>query len=474
MNEELKKEIISKTFGSYYAMVEVAKGLDLTSQLHRTYGERNGNILLGTAISRIVHVGPPTQTADVFSESFLPELLNFTDDTTWEPLESGILFLEMSYAKRDDLFKNLSEGDSSIVFELTSFLTPFKLLDLNKAGLKYGIIDLPLRTVYLATNMQDGRPFAFFYRSPREPSISSMRFIDKEVGKYGKTTTEFFSDGSCITEEGMVAMGRQDLGYTIRIGPESKIYKRLLSESVRPLHDSTQTHVQNGMVYRVYETEGITNDGRSRAIILLNEKRRNDELLSFYEKIGIFERTVPEMDWSDDIEDTVSMEQEFEDIARMFSFKPGKDGKVEVTRKRKAITAEENKFGKSIFITNTSRTWQEIVRMKQVRDIYEHDLTVFKTDLERGARYFPSAKSAESSFISDFVGIILKSRLQSLIESSPFAGRVEVEGILSELNKLKVSKIDGEWMVNTIPFSQMAIFSALGVDIPYRVFNAGM
>ena len=133
---------------------------------------------------------------------------------------------------------------------------------------------------------------------------------------------------------------------------------------------------------------------------------------------------------------------------------------------RPTATQTRKPGGKTILLTTTGREWTELLAMWRKHTAIEFIARIFKTDLEGSAGVFPSVGSAYGAFLCEFLGSRIQSRLVEELSHTAFARRLDLMATTSELEKIKISRINGEWHLNEITPFQRSILESLDVEIP--------
>ena len=459
-----KLSVTAIPFGQYYLMFKMAEKCGAIDACIKAFGPENGRRFVALAITRTLRTGRLASTQDQVNESFLPMLLGIPGMEEWSDLQTMLMNLEGAYSDREDLFRALASGKRAAIMEVGALREGLSYRDLEGSSpneTTYRLVNFPKSGMLVSVNIPEGMPFGFQLIQGSDVSRHSIEAAYESVRSMTDMKVEFFLGSKQWDEEKAKEM--LSLGYlmTFPVSSESKLGKGILADSNRIFRGSANTYVFNGTVFRIAEMDACG----GRAVVILNEKRRNDELLTFYSELEDFETRASQIDWSDDAESVMAGRHDPYGVSGLFTYSE-KDGKIAVSRKRKAVTAIENRCGKTVILTNTDHDWKEIILQWRKHAAVEYCMRIFKTDLEGSARLFPSLQSAYGALLMEVVSMSIQSRLVYLLDTSSFAHRLDLMTAIAEMEKLKVVKINEEWKLGEISPFQKSIMEAVGVEIP--------
>ncbi|MDO5862168.1 MAG: hypothetical protein Q4Q58_05195, partial [Thermoplasmata archaeon] len=454
--------IASKSFGQYYLLMSIARSAGFVDALERAFGTENGRIMACFFVNRAVRPGPPAMGVEMLKECFLPEMMG-VDLKDWSPLRKMLINLGAAFNDRYSLFRELADGGDAVIYELMSLAESFTPLETVRGDVGYGFSGLPKFKVNLG--FSGDRCFSFVFTTAEQRDSDAMPAIAADMQGLGMRGTEFFLRPREFRERELADIMSTGLRFTAQVIPDSALGRRLMAESSKALKGPLDTYVYRGSVYRVYEKREDAGGGSVRLLVFINEKRRNDEVLALYSRLDELERAVSSVAWSDSAkrEETRTL---YSDVLGMFDISEGEDGMSRAERRRKAVSAVENKCGKMVVMTTTDRPWNELLEMVARHNESEFYIRQFRLDLEEGARFFPSIIEGNGSFVQEFMAIALRDELETRLAASTIGNRVSSMEAIAEMSRLKVTRINGKWVLNEITPLQRTLMTELGVDIP--------
>jgi|GEM_PF-2338630 len=460
----IERKTSSKSFGDFYLMEHVARQINLRANLIKVYGPEEGTFLTAMAVTRALLTSPPTQILTEIDKSFLPQMLGMEYRSQWKTLSDMLNNLEGAYIKSREEFRLFADGNRAVVFELTSFQTPFRFLDLHGVGTSYRFSRFPRMNILLAYSESSEIPFYLHSTTGTKTDVLSMDMAQRDIRSFGPHSIEFYLADETMELKDLERYAAGGFNFTVQISADSTLGQECLSYD--SAGNCTDTVVLDGIVFRVLEQTVQIGDRPFRYIVCMNEKRRNDEMEALYSTLDQLEKRLNATRWSEDLEKRLDLDMDQRELLDLFDLSKATDGSVRAVKKKDRIREIEDQFGRSAFITNTVRPWSEIVSLSRRRDEFEYDIKIFKTDLEWGARKFPSTLSALGSMINELHAIMIRTKLEAEVKRSSLNSRYEFMDVISELSKMRVDCVDGKWVLEKMNDLQKEMLIALGIELP--------
>ena len=455
--------IASKSFGQQYVMYCLARDAGLIDAVERTFGVRNGRILAGLFITRAVRPGPPAMSVDSMREGFLPELLGITDMEDWNTLRKILVNLGAAFPYRYEVFSELAGGGGAVVYELTSLTGDFEPLEVVRGDVGYGFSRFPKLKVYIAYS--GDRAFYFGFASTEEGDEEALPSIDADVRGLGMDGSEFFLHPRVLEREAVERLVSTGLPFSVQAQVDSEFGRWAVANAASGEGGPVETFVYRGSVYRVCQWVTEIGSGPVRCVVLTNEKRRSDKILALYSRLEEAEKAICSAMWNDRARRDENRSLYF-DVKNLFDIARGEDGSVRAYRREDAIKELENECGRSVFVTTSGLPWNRLVDLTARHNQLEFYLRQFKLDLEEGARFFSSVNEANGAFLQEFMAVAVRNELESRMREGTMEDRMSPMDVMSEMGKLKVSRVGDKWVLNEMTPLQRTMLHELGVPMP--------
>jgi transposase len=450
-------------------MLEIASQTGIYDSLVGVFGEGTADALISLAIMRVIRPGPLRQISDQIDETYLPEMLSLGHELTSQYLSTLLSKTGRDMERRRRFCSSLVSGEDAVVFDLTSFHSSSKLLGMLEYGRDYRSTGLPQVNFGLVHSLTSGLPFHYKLFPGSVSDIVTLRNLVAELKDMGIKRTEFVLDRGFYSASNICGLFDEGMGFTVPMPFNLKEAKMLMSESVKPLEDTTNAHVFNGSVYRVNETSSFIGEHSVRTIVYQDDDRRNQEIKTLFSRLDAFEKRMKNTKWHPNIIKELAKSGD-RDLLKMFEMSRGDEGTVAVARRRNSVSAAENRCGKLILLTTSRRSWDELLAVYRKRNDIEADFSMLKSDLEGGVRYLSSNDSMEGMIFVEFLSLVLRTELLNRVRTADLAD-IWVPDIVNTMNKLKITLVGSRWRLNEVTKKQRELYRKLGVSPPDLVIN---
>jgi len=451
---------VSQTFGPYWLLLSIGERTGLWSELEECFGEELGEQMKVLSMIRCVRPSALRQTESIFEETFLSTMF---PEPEFGSRSLSRLLGRIDEEDRNRFFSHRYDGNDAIVFDLTSFASESYRMDRNEYGDDYRKIHTPQVSMGMVHSASSGVPFCYRLYPGSIADVRTLENMSEFVSAMGCETAHFVMDRGFYSESNLTGMMERNLGFTIPVPGGRKLFKTAVSESIRNI-SSLDTDFFNGSVIRHWKTSVIIGGRDVDAYVFLDEKRRNDEILSMYSRISTYEKQINGERWTEGIHRELRMRYGTE-VLRFLEIGE-ENGMVRTARKRNAITACENACGRMVVLTTSGDRWDEVLVRYRGRNDVESDFRMLKNDLQGGVRCLQTDLSADGMIFIQFVSLILRCELFRLLRNSRLYGKYWLPDVFNELNKLKATKIGDKWVLNEVSKKQRTMYEALGLKVP--------
>jgi len=138
------------------------------------------------------------------------------------------------------------------------------------------------------------------------------------------------------------------------------------------------------------------------------------------------------------------------------------DGKFEVALRKNAVSQAINKLGKFILLYRGQFSWEECLSLYRGKDMVEKGFDVLKNDIDLMPAHVRTEKALKGYLFIAFLALILRMKLMKRMVETGLSKRFSVEGVLTELEKIKVLILpDGQRITTEVTKKQREILDAL-------------
>jgi transposase len=140
------------------------------------------------------------------------------------------------------------------------------------------------------------------------------------------------------------------------------------------------------------------------------------------------------------------------------------DGKFEVELRKNAISQAINKLGKFILLYQGQFSWEECLSLYRGKDAVEKGFDILKNDIELMPAHVRTDSTLRGYIFIAFLALILRMKLMRMMVEAGLSKRFSVEGLLTELEKIKVMILsNGQKIITEVTKKQREILDALNM-----------
>ena len=139
---------------------------------------------------------------------------------------------------------------------------------------------------------------------------------------------------------------------------------------------------------------------------------------------------------------------------------------INLRRRVNAISQAVNRFGKTILLSATKRSWDEVLSLYRERDEVEKKFDELKNELEIIPLRVQKIETLQGMLFIFFISLILRALLLRRARDAELLGKNSIEELLMELSKLRAVKVGGKWRLTEISKRQRTILEKLMTAIP--------
>ncbi len=459
---------VTKTFGSYYTLLEMADLSGIYKVMVNTLGEEDADLAVTLAIMRVIRPGPLREILNQIDESFLPELLKMNRPSLSD-LSSLLNNIGGSETLRNKLTNLRAKGDSAVVYDINySDVTENRDSYFYCAECRNATI--PKKNILLAYSESNGLPFTIKLCATSMTDIGSISNMHRAMKEYGMKHIEFVMPSGSYNPLKLNDMLDRGMDFTMIVPIHIKATKGILSEASQTFYSREETEDYNGYSIKCFESDIMIGERSVRAIVLEEEDRRYHEMVAFNKRISDFESFVREMRW---YEGTMSdlRRSPYSDMLPLFSISEGENGNVDIERLHERILETRDRCGKLMILTTSDRPWREVLAKCKKRDSLNSHYTQLTDDVEGRAKFIPTTEASVGILGIELVSMMIREELLKRLRNNEETKKMWSQDFISEMAKLKITRMGGRWRLNEISDNQRHLMETVGIPMPFMEYD---
>jgi len=292
--------------------------------------------------------------------------------------------------------------------------------------------------------------------------VVSLKNLVAEVKAFGIAKSLFILDRRFYSENNIKEMSREKIDFIIPLPFSFNIGKGLVSEKNADIENPANAKRFEGDIFYVLECNVQIGGVNAYGYVLFNKKREGLETNSFYNRLIDIEIAFNGKDFRNPIgqfkQTAGNFELYFECIIECKT--------IHLRRRINAISQAANRFGKTILLSATKRSWDEVLSLYRERDEVEKKFDDLKNELEAMPLRVQKIETIQGLLFIFFISLILRAILLRIARDAQLLDKKSIEEILMELGKLRAVKDGGKWRLTEISKKQRTILEKMNIGIP--------
>jgi transposase len=350
---------------------------------------------------------------------------------------------------------------STLVYDITSMSSYSQNIGLLEYGYNRDGFDLPQINLSLIVDKDLGIPLMYDLYPGSIADVSTLKNTVKKMKAQGVRNYTLIMDRGFFSTDNIEAMVSADLSFIIP--PTSNL--KNVKEAISAIHSS----IDDPENLTLYEKEPLfvmpisieVGENKLNGYAYYDQKREQQERSSLYKRLYDLmdllksKNLKPWMNPGEVFRETAKRDAKFIDWKAV-------DGKFVVSLRKNAISQAINKMGKFILLYRGVFSWVECLSLYRSKDVVEKGFDVLKNDIELMPANLRTNSSLRGYLFIAFLALILRMKLMRMMIDAQLNKRYSVDGLLTELEKIKIMVLpDGEMITTEITKKQREILDAL-------------
>jgi len=352
-------------------------------------------------------------------------------------------------------------SSNTLIYDITSLSSYSQNIGLLEYGYNRDGLDLPQVNLSLIVDKDQGIPVMYDVYPGSIVDVSTLKNTIIKLNSQGVSNYALIMDRGFFSTNNIQDLISNDLSFII---PPASTLKSV-KEAISLIHNS----IDDPQYLNLYQKEPLfvmpvsieVGEVCLEGYAYYDQKREQQERNSFYKRlydlVGRLKKVnlKPWMNPGEIFRETAKRD------ARFIEWK-AIDGKFEVSIRKNAVSQAINKMGKFILLYRGNYSWDECLSLYRSKDVVEKGFDILKNDIDLMPMNIRTDNSLRGYLFIAFIALILRMRLMRLMADADLHKRYSVEGLLTELEKIKVMILpDGQKITTEVTKKQREILDAL-------------
>jgi transposase len=352
---------------------------------------------------------------------------------------------------------------NTLIYDITSLSSYSQNIGLLEYGYNRDGLDLPQVNLSLIIDKDQGIPVMYDIYPGSIVDVTTLKNTIIKINSQGISNYALIMDRGFFSTNNILELVSSDLSFII---PPASTLKSV-KEAISIIHNS----IDDPQYLNIYQKEPLfvmpvnieVGEINLDGYAYYDQKREQQERNTFYKRLyDLVERLKkvnlkPWMNPGEIFRETAKKDARFIEWNAV-------DGKFELSIKKNAVSQAINKMGKFILLYRGNYSWDECLSLYRSKDVVEKGFDILKNDIDLMPMNIRSDNSLRGYLFIAFLDLILRMRLMRLMADAKLHKRYSVEGLLTEIEKIKVIILpDGQKITTEVTKKQREILDALNI-----------
>ena len=349
----------------------------------------------------------------------------------------------------------------TLIYDITSLSSYSQNINLLGYGYNRDGLDLPQVNLSLIIDKDLGIPLMYDVYPGSIVDVSTLKNTIKKIRSQG------VKDFALIMDRGFFSTANVEelvsCGLSFIIPPASTLKK--VKEAISAIHRS----IDDPQYLKLHQKEPLfvmpisieVGEICLKGYAYYDQRREQQERNTLYKRLyDLMDRlkSITLKPWMNPVE--VFKETARKD-ARFIEWQ-AIDGRFEIALKKNAVSQSINKLGKFVLLYQGEFSWEECLSLYRGKDAVEKGFDILKNDIDLMPAHVRTDSTLRGYLFVAFLALILRMKLMNMMLNAGLGKRYSVEGLLLELENIKVMILpDGQRVTTEISRKQREILNAL-------------
>jgi len=351
----------------------------------------------------------------------------------------------------------------TMVYDITSLSSYSHLIHLLEYGYNRDNLDLPQINLAMMVDPAKGIPLMYDLYPGSIVDVSTIKNTIAKMQSQGITNCTLVMDRGFFSTVNVEDLVENNYSFIIPAPLSLKTAKQTISSIHAEIEDPNNLKLYQDEPIFVMPVSLTIGTVTLQGYAYYDQRREQDERRLFYRRLHDAAeklRGITLKSWMNPV-DVVK------ETTRNYA--PYLDWKViensfEVSIRKNAVAQRVNRMGLFILLFQGSFEWDECLAMYRCKDIVEKVFDMLKNDIEALPLNVRKDTTVAGYLFVCFLSLILRMRLLRLLKESGLNKKYSIEGMLTELEKLRLMFLpDGTRIPTEVTKRQRDILTALGL-----------
>ena len=458
------KPINAYNYGEFLPLQKIIDELKIGEYLGDLFNEKDRNMMLALALNRVTRPTAMYNLKTWYENSVLcldfPEL----------PLKSQNISNLLAKVGDSDIpsifmgkmLRNLGTK-RTLMYDLTSFSSYSQLINLLEYGYNRDDSDLPQLNLSMIVDKEKGIPVMYDIYPGSIVDVTTLKNTIKKIEAYGMENYTLVMDRGFFSKGNIEELLDEKIPFIMPATMSLKSVKELMSSAQKDIESPEYLHKFNKKPIFVKQVTLEQKEFKIDGYCFYDPKRELEEKNTFYSRLYDMKKKLEETaipGWRNAGE---VFKERAKEMASFYSWKKI-DDHFKINIKKNAVSQRINRMGKFFLFYYGEHDWMECLTIYRERDIIEKGFKIMKNDIQSLPLNTSKDSTTKGFIFVCFIGLIIRTRLLSMMRETKIIEDYTVESLLLQLEKIrKVELQNGVIVVTELTRKQKEIMEKLNI-----------
>lgn len=357
----------------------------------------------------------------------------------------------------------LTNPHRTMVYDITSLSSYSQLINLLEYGYNRDNLDLPQINLAMMVDPAKGIPLMYDLYPGSIVDVSTIKNTIAKMQSLGITNCTLVMDRGFFSTVNVKDLAENGYSFIIPAPLSLKTAKQAISSTHAAIEDPNNLKLYQDEPIFVMPVSLTIGTVTLQGYAYYDQRREQDERRLFYRRLHDVAEKLRSMTIKPWMNPTDVVEESARNFAPYLEWKV-RENAFEVSIRKNAVSQRVNRMGLFILLFQGSFEWDECLALYRCKDIVEKVFAMLKNDIEALPLNVRKDSTVAGYLFVCFLSLILRMRLLRLLKESGLNKKYSIEGLLTELEKLRLMILpDGTKIPTEVTKRQRDILTSLGL-----------
>lgn len=471
VRETAKKPRRALSYGEFQPLLKIVGELGLEEILEAELSSKDVKTLLLLVFNRVLRPVSMRNIESWFEASYLVEQQGYRDLAVSSQRLSEFLERIGDSDAPMGLFKGMvwrfSKG--ALIYDLTSLSSYSKLINLLEYGYNRDGLSTAQVNLSIVTDKDSGIPLMYDVYPGSIVDVSTLFNTVKKIKAMGIARCSLIIDRGFFSKENLQLLYDENVVFVIPASTNLKTVKELISSLHDDIKDPENLRKYHDHIIFIKPVTLDVDGLQVKGFYYYDRNKENADTNLFYKRLynvvdELRNRRVKNPFDTDRIVRGVAGK-----LYQYIEVQRNIDSSLSVSVRKNAVSQRINRMGRYILCYHGEMTWEECLRTYKERDQVEKRFHYLKNDLDLVPLNVRKESTMKGFLFVCFIALILRMRLQKIMEETRLDKKYCVEDLLLELEKIHMIKLEGgDWLLSELTKKHKDIIERMSLESCYQ------